>query len=601
MLTIELIASSTFKKVYYIDNYDRIDADFDKVQLLLHFEDSVDAKEFKDAKGHYPIGIKTTSVTQGVFGDGRESVVFLDGSDYGGIEISPNNARNEPSSFNLYQDIADITRSSNVDWCFECFIGSEYATSESSFLQNRYLVSNSYSENGGGIDWGIRLEPTKIVVVIGDIDYSFDIPTGYIFSKWEYIRAYREDGTIGVWLNDNYLGWYENVPTHEKRCKNYFRIGRATEKESLHALLDEVRFSIGTARPEQIGLVPTKSFPNIGDFEHRPKITLNSLATFDKLPPNFVGLSLTIPKQKIQIGLQVQQNAISSFIKQPEINISIAKQYGFDIYFELKNPVNFPLSVTQQGLDLAFSIPSPIASISLIKEIEGDIFGSIPAPKIDVLMKVVPDISIIVTLPDLVTPVGTTSKIDAPIALPCLTTSLSMSSISGNNSDIFLTIPKPAFSLSISPYDATILDIFVAVPLPNVHLTVSPPIEIFGQIKSPKIFIGITPPPIDMLAWFDSLVDITVINVENQIYAKLPNLTTRMNINRNNELAIKIVAPKLKASLAMKLENNSPNQITIPVTLPALEIDISHRVMNLSLSVKQPVIHIQSLTASAFL
>lgn len=600
MFEIEIVPSASISG-YIIQNYDKFDADFDKVQLLLHFDDSVGVKEFKDIKGHYPVGIKTTSVTQGAFGSRRESVVLLDGADYGGIEISPNNARNEPSSFNLFQDITDITRSSNVDWCFECFISSEGTTSESAFLQNGYLVSNSYSENGGGIDWGIRLEATKIIVVIGDIDYLFDIPTGYIFSKWEYIRAYREDGTLGVWLNDNYLGWYENVPTHEKRQHNYFRIGRATVKESLHALLDEVRFTIGTARPEQGGFVPTEPFPNVGNFELRPKIKFDVSATFDESQPSYLDLAVLLPAPSIAIDLGVQQNGLSIPIKQPEINLRISKIDGFSIYFELRNPVNFPLSIIQQGLDLALSVPAPMVNLSMAKEVGIDIFGSIPVLSIDMLMKVVQTISVVVTIPDLSTPVLVTPKLDLPVSIPLPAISLAIGLTSGAKSDIALTIPKPTFNLSISSYDATILDIAVIVPLPNVDLTVSPPIEIFGTIKPPKIFIDIVRPPEDLSQWFNSLLNVSELEVENHIYVELLRLAPKISMKRNTELAIKVVMPKLNTSLSMKLEKNSLNKISIPVTLPALEIDISNRIIHIPLSVKPPVIHIQSLTSSAFL
>jgi hypothetical protein len=489
-------------------SYNTYDPDFDKVQLLLHLNDATGTKKVSDIKGHYIIGLKQAEAV----GSRSKSVILLDGADYGGIDISPNNALNTPSSFNLYQDNDDVIRASNVDWCFECFISDQNSLA---FTTGGYLASSSYSSNiennyNNGVDWGIRLETGKIVVVIGDIDYPFETPTGYAHSQWEYIRVYREDNALGCWLGTNFLGLIENVPTHEKRYRNYFRIGRANKKESLRALLDEVRFTIGTARAYSNGTVPALTFPNIGSLEHRPKINLLIDCTFSYGDSsydnalNYIRLLIPIKPPTIDFLVsEARKNAIN--IPLPELDIKLKIEDGDKYTFGLALHLNEPLRVVVKShlfrTSVFIPLPAPSLDIRIAARKEIRITAPVPMPILDLIAKPVRSISLTATMPDFSTAITTPTRIQIDLAFTPPEIDLWITQNDGvTETSIKGGIPAPKVDLLLSPPSIN-LAIHVYEPLINLWMTTNNganSITIDGALPAPELNLFISPPSINL-------------------------------------------------------------------------------------------------------
>jgi hypothetical protein len=596
-------------------NYNTYDSDFDKVQLLLHFNDASGTKQVNDVKGHYPVGLKQTAVKQGAFGEKRESVIFLDGANWGGIEISPNNRFGALSSFNLFQDVDGISRAADVDWCFECFISDTVQTG-SAWTTGGYIASNSYYPNiendyNTGVDWGVRLELGKIIVVIGDVDYAFDIPSGYSFSSWDFLRVQRESNVLTCWLNTDFLGFHENVIVQEKRYHSYFKIGRASERQSLRTALDEVRFTIGTARTGDNGTIPTKPFPNIGDLEGRPKIVIDAAASFSQQSdvPVSTGqsLSVNIPIDiDLDVSLVLNKDEINFVIPAPTFEISIQKSVFISANFEIYNPLKFLINISDSGASTTITIPSPTLSISISRDTTLGIAITLPSLAIDTVIKEAALIDIGVVIPDPSTPIAPPSLVTLqPITLPNPTITIEL----GIEPIISISAFLPAPTLVISAYTTSLEWNIPIVSVPKFNVSITPPFDLSILIPLPSIELYLPNPTTPLpptSQWFDVLlpdfIDDWYTELQNVVNVILPapKITLKMSVNQDISTVIKL--PKLQIATAISLDNHMKNDIGVDIYLPLLKIDgFTNRDLSMSLDIKQPFINIELLTSDDFL
>jgi hypothetical protein len=596
-------------------NYNTYDAEFDKVQLLLHFNDASGTKQVNDVKGHYPIGLKQAAVKRGAFGTKRESVIILDGADWGGIEISPNNSFNAPSSFNLFQDVDGISRTADVDWCFECFISDTVQTG-SAWTTGGYIASNSHYPNiendyNTGVDWGVRLELGKVIVVIGDMDYAFDIPVGYPFLDWNFIRVQRESDTLTCWLNTDFLGFHENVAVQEKRYHSYFKIGRANKKKSLRTALDEVRFTIGSARTYDNGTIPRKPFPNIGDLEKRPKIVIGASAYFadqNQVPaPTTQSISTNIPVSvDFDIAIALTQSEINIDVPAPSIAIAIQKTVFISAHFEIYNPINFLINISSNGAFSTITIPSPTLSISISHDTTLGIAMTLPSLVMDLAIKEADVIDIGVVIPDPSTPITTPSVMTMqPMTIPVLPLVIDIAI--EQVISILATLPAP--SITISAYTTSLEWEIQIASVPSFNIEITPPFDLIITVPSPSIELYLPNPTIPLpntSEWFNELL----IDFTNSLYTEIqnvvdiivpvPKITLGMSVNQDISTAIKL--PKLQITTAISPDNHMKKGISMEIYLPPLKIDaFTNRELSMSLDIKPLSINIELLTSDNFL
>lgn len=165
----------------------------------------------------------------------------------------------------------------------------QYTTLPAMFDWGGYIAANTRSNNSstfgeGGVDWGISLSSSGIHVTLGPSTYDFSVSEEIKnASPWAFLRVTRRSDTLRCWLGEVLLGSYSNVDVSTDRGATFFRVGRGDAKHTIRGYLDELRFTIGSARPNEDGLPLLYPYPHRRDSESRPRIEFNCNAPISKV------------------------------------------------------------------------------------------------------------------------------------------------------------------------------------------------------------------------------------------------------------------------------------------------------------------------------
>jgi hypothetical protein len=336
-----------------------------------------------------------------------------------------------------------------------------------------------------------------------------------------------------------------------------------------------------------------------------------------KVKEQSINIGFTLPKPVIAFKIAKEiEMTIAGGIYEPAIALNIKEVPEIVIIATLPD-LGTPAEVTPP-ISIPVVMPLPIASMVIFCSTGEalNIVGGLPKPAIALSIFSEYDSNS-----------NSNSNISILCECPVPVISLTMEQLGFN---IFVKLKAPTFNFSIEPlpiFNLQPIEIkspvfnFVIEPKPTLSLQsieIKPPaisllfeqlgFDIHVGFYPPSFNIIIDTPAFDFSEWFNSLLthynsDGVFLGGEtshiNPVIVS-PNIT--LEITQNPSLSINPKLPKLQTSLSMKRDDNSPNRLNIPITLPALEIDLNNRVISLNpIMIKPPTINIQTLTSSDFL